>query len=317
MDEREGIIRSATRGVAGTLAACALLASPVASAGVIATAEADVTITLTAARLNGSDVDITDLDFELLFTSTETETLGGQASGSAQATSTLSAADPGHLVIDDSLRVQASASGQAENGGSFFLESDGEWALRITNNDSIARSVSVILDLAFSLVRDIVLDNPQPPPSTGGGGLPPIGTGGNVGPGGGTGASGSSDEFDRGSATTDVGGDNVSGTGGGSSAPANTRQVIFNVVNLAAGDTLTMDPAEPVLVRVTGTAAVTAVPEAPALWLMLGAAPLVLLRSRSRSTRSGPWPPSANGAGGSRRSASARHCTAGGGSRAG
>lgn len=268
-----------TRGIAGAFAACAMLASPVASAGIMASAEADETITLTGATLNGSDVDLTLLDVELLFSSVETTTLTGQASGSVEATSTLSAADPSHLVIGDSLRVQASASGQAQNGGSFFLESDGAWHLRITNNDSVARDVALILDLDFLLTTSRFADNPPPPPS-----LPPggIGTGGSVGIGtGGTGGSSSAgDEFDRVSASGDLGGGNVSSTGGGSSTPVNTRQVVFTFVGLAPGTTLTT-LAEPVEVRVSGTAAVTAVPEPPVLWLMLAAAPL-MLRARTR-----------------------------------
>jgi hypothetical protein len=303
MDIEKGIITLLRRGLACILFTCGLLASPLASAGIIAVAEADVTITLAAATFNGDNVGLTGLDLSLTFSSVETQTTTGQASGSAQATSTLSVANPNSLAIGDSLRVVSSASGNAQNGGSFVFESDGDWVLSITNNSGTERSLLLRFDLVYAVTTDFLADNPQPAGSggtggTGGIGVGGIGVGGSVGTGGGgtTTSTGSSSEFDVVSASGSLAEQNLSGTGTiGSTSDHNvrdgtvgslglptdidpgSRQVFFSVSGLAANST-TVFRSEPVFVRVSGTAAVNAIPETPTLLLLMCGMPVLLLR---------------------------------------
>ncbi len=285
MDSGNGIITLLRRGLRCTLISWGLLASPLASAGVIAVAEANVSITLAVATLNGSNVDLTDLDLSLTFSSVETQTISGEASGFAQATSTLTAADPNHLVIGDSLNINAIASGNAQNGGSFIFASDGEWFLSITNNSDISRSLLVVFDVVNSLTGEILLDNPKPAPIPGTGGVGPggIGVGGSVGTGTGGTTTVDDSEFDTGSLSSRFSGNNVSviGTGGSSTGTdPDTLQVSFFVSDLAA-HTSKIFASEPVEVGVAGRAAVNAIPETPTLLLLMCGMPL-LLAQRSR-----------------------------------
>ena len=134
--------RIGRHGLAVLAVTIGLMASPVAPAGVVAVSEADVTITVTSISDfdDPLNTDFSDLFISASFSSTETEALNGSATGFASASSTLNAAVPGQLALGDSLHIAAIASGEAGDGGSFRLESDGRWVFTIENRASSVRA---------------------------------------------------------------------------------------------------------------------------------------------------------------------------------